>query len=226
MAQNDSVPHEIEVTAAWENLLNSGHPNLALETPIPGVDVHLIKEVFSAEECPVLLSAAENFGFGTTNYPKHYRGNLRLTVTDQTLAEAVWERLVHVVPSIVEEEGRRFMAVGLNPRWRLAKYVPGDLFKSHVDAFFEDDSHGIGRGLKSMYTVNIYMNEDFEGGNTAFQFKPAQSPDVPTYEVVPKTGLCLLFRQPPAEHYSHEGKVVESGFKYLFRSDVMYYPCK
>eukprot|EP00388_Colpodella_angusta_P027151 GDKK01008422.1.p1 GENE.GDKK01008422.1~~GDKK01008422.1.p1 ORF type:complete len:224 (+),score=45.43 GDKK01008422.1:64-735(+) len=220
------IPREIEVTAKWGTLLNPAHSDLELETPIAGVDVHLIKDVFSAEECPILLNEAEKFGFGTTNYPKHYRGNLRLTVTDQSLSEAVWERLVHVVPPFVEEEGRRFMAAGLNPRWRLAKYVPGDVFKSHVDAFFEDDSQGIGRGLKSMYTVNIYMNENFEGGNTAFAFRPEQSPDVTKYEVVPKTGLCLLFRQPPAEHYSHEGKLVESGYKYLFRSDVMYYPCK
>jgi len=63
MANNGGVPPEIEVTAKWENLLNAGHPDLTLETPIPGVDVHLIKDVFSAEECPTLLSEAEKFGF-------------------------------------------------------------------------------------------------------------------------------------------------------------------
>lgn len=142
-------------------------------------------------------------------------------MNDESFASAVWARLIDIIPPVVEEEGRTFQAVGLNPRWRLAKYVPGDVFKSHVDAFYEDMSQGFGRGQKSMYTVNIYMNEDFEGGNTAFAFQASQSP-VRVYDVVPKTGLCLLFRQPPKEHYSHEGKVVESGFKHLFRSDVMY----
>ncbi len=73
-----------------------------------------------------------------------------------------------------------------------------------------------------MYTVNIYMNEDCTGGITSFSFDEKQSPHCRTFDVTPKTGLCLLFRQPPAEQYVHEGKLVEAGLKYLFRSDVMY----
>ena len=222
MANQATIEKEIEVHANWEEHVSVLHPPLTLDTPVPSVDAYLVKNLFSYEECTILLEEAERFGFGKTNYPKHYRGNLRLTVTDESLAKAVWKRLEGIVPSVVQEEGKSFQAVGLNPRWRLAKYFPGDRFKAHVDTFYEEDGDGPGKGLKSMYTVNIYMNEDFLGGNTSFAFQEHESAGLRELEVTPKTGLCLLFRQPPAENYLHEGKIVEEGFKYLFRSDIMY----
>ena len=219
---DELVRKEIEVAAEWESIICEEHDPLTLHTPIENVDVHLIDQLLSGSECEGLLKAAEFYGFGVTNYPKDYRGNLRLTVDDSSLAKAVWKRLESVVPQSVEECGNKYEAVGLNERWRLAKYLPGDQFQQHEDAYFEDDSGGFLQGRKSMYTVNIYLNDGCTGGSTAFEFEEGQSPLVRTYDVVPKTGLCLLFRQPPAQHYLHEGKRVEGGLKYLLRSDVMY----
>lgn len=54
MAANTFVYQEIEVNAQWENLVSVDHPALSLATPIPGVDVHLIENVFSVEECSIL----------------------------------------------------------------------------------------------------------------------------------------------------------------------------
>ena len=220
--ENESIREEINIKTEWANFVNKSHPTLLLETPIQNVDVHLISQVFSVSECEELISVAESHGFGVTNYQKDYRGNLRLKTKDASLADAVWSRLKGVVPKTVMEGGIEYEAVGLNETWRLAKYLPGDDFKEHVDAYYEDDSRGFGQGRKSMYTVNIYMNERCIGGYTSFAFTDKQSPGQLTYDVIPKTGLCLLFRQPPTEYYVHRGNVVEGGTKYLFRSDVMY----
>merc|ERR1719389_1337633 len=71
----------------------------------------------------------------------------------------------------------------------------------------------------SMLTVNIYMNGGFEGGSTRFYFEGDKKA---SFAVTPSPGLCLLFRQPPGEAYYHDGEMLGSGVKYLFRSDVMY----
>merc|ERR1712216_981581 len=99
------------------------------------------------------------------NYPKHYRGNLRLIVTDAGLAGAMWERLRPLVPATLSMERFEWEAVGLNECWRVAKYYPGDRFMGHVDASFarSDDE-------QSMFTVNINLNGGFEGGRTRFYF--------------------------------------------------------
>merc|ERR1712217_374882 len=101
--------------------------------------------------------------------------------------------------------------------WRLAKYHPGDRFQGHCDAAYERKRNV----EQSMFTVNVYMNEGFDGGSTRFYLSDPQELKV-DLSVVPKTGRCLLFRQPPGQAYYHDGEQLRTGFKYLFRGDVMY----
>jgi hypothetical protein len=124
-------------------------------------------------------------------------------------------------------------ACGLNECWRLTKYRAGDRFLCHCDEAFVRSSTEM-----SMLTVNIYMNSDFEKGRTRFflrdnwweQFRVTASEVGELLKegaeadeaVVPATGLCLIFRQPPGRSYYHDGEEVASNYKYLFRSDVMY----
>lgn len=210
-------PTEIEVNTEWARILSVDQTSRDVKctSPIVGEEIFVISELFSKSECGILIEEAEKHGFGTTNYPKHYRGNLRLTAVDASLAAAVWERLKAYLPKSVQENGKEYHVVGLNDHWRLAKYLPGDRFGEHIDAHFTDPK----TQHKTMFTVNIYMNGGFEGGNTTFHLSEQEPVDV-----VPEAGLCLLFRQPPAKRYKHEGKVLESGVKYLFRTDVVYAP--
>jgi hypothetical protein len=43
-------------------------------------EAYVIENFLSPDECDRVLVAAEAFGFGVTDYPKSYRGNLRLQV--------------------------------------------------------------------------------------------------------------------------------------------------
>merc|ERR1711907_825189 len=178
----------------------------------------LLRGMFSEQECKKLIEAAESHGFGYTDYPKYYRGNTRLIVTDQSLTDAMWSRVSPFVPKTLEMCGEVWDAVGLNERWRLAKYVPGDRFRGHVDASYETDC---GR-LLSMYTVNIYMNGEFTGGATRFYGGQDEDGRQVDFSVKGEAGMCCLFRQPPGALYFHDGEQLYSGEKYLFRSDVMY----
>lgn len=220
--RRNDLSHEIEVRTNWAGLLEPEHPQLVAEQ-LGEHDIWLVRGLFSEQECKALLAEAEGHGFGTTHYPKAYRGNLRLTTTDAAFADTVWQRLKSVVPremKFAPGDDHEWEACGLNECWRLAKYHPGDRFMGHCDANFTRRM-GV---EESMITVNIYMNDGFEGGSTRFYLGGvAPSADrVPTYSVKPETGLCLLFRQPPGKSYYHDGEELQSGLKYLFRSDVMY----
>ena len=55
----------------------------------------------------------------------------------------------------------------------------------------------------------IYLNEDFEGGQTSFV----------DGDVKPKTGLAAFMTQ---NNYLHEAREAKNGSKYVLRTDVMY----
>lgn len=207
------LPHEIEVKSCWGPLLETSVQS-SMRRP-DHREVFLVSGALASAECDALVAAAEQHGFGATNYPKSYRGNLRLITEDRSLADAMWARLRHHIPLTADWNDEVWDAYGLNPLWRLAKYYPGDRFQRHCDACFSPNSDEI-----SMFTVNIYMNSEFKGGST--RFYPDGSSSEPDLLVRPERGLCLLFRQPPVERYVHDGEEVLSGAKYLFRSDVMY----
>lgn len=212
--------HERSIRTSWDSLLFPVPTNWTMEYQqiMEPNEIYLIKHLLHPTECSQLINMAETYGFGKTNYAKNYRGNLRLITTDFTLAHAIWERIQQFIPPIVYENGKQWTPIGLNEVWRLAKYHPGDQFKPHIDAFFQRSPTE-----KSMFTVNIYLNDgenDFTGGKTRFfNQKKNQVIDV---EIQPLTGLCVLFRQPSSAEYLHDGEKVLSGIKYLLRSDVMY----
>jgi len=64
--------------------------------------------------------------------------------------------------------------------------------------------------------VMVYLNEKFEGGKTIFYNKAGEV----THQVTPKTGLAIVFFQ--TSKYPHIGAEIESGTKYILRTDVMY----
>jgi len=203
---------EIETHSDWAGNLHA-QPSISV-CRIDTKDAFLLEELFTRQECEALINSAESIGFGGTSYKKEYRGNLRLITTDAKLTAAVCERMEPCVPKTVTMNREMWDFVGLNECWRLAKYYPGDRFQQHCDAVFKRSQDEM-----SMYTVNIYMNADFTGGNTRFYFSGKSVAD---YEIQPKPGLCLVFRQPPGESYLHDGAEVTNGVKYLFRTDLMY----
>jgi prolyl 4-hydroxylase len=211
---DQSLPQEIQVKCDWSHIVADNVVEASLRPPpIEDKDVQLIDNLLTPEESEAIIAAAEIYGFGRTDYPKHYRGNLRLLAADKHLAEHLYERIRRCLPQCVSEDNMEWELVGLNELFRLSKYVPGDRFGAHVDTCFYRD-----RTEKSMYTLNIYLNDAFEGGSTRFLDRGNNVEAT----VIPYPGTCLLFRQPPFAAYRHDGEEVTAGFKYLLRSDAMY----
>ena len=85
----------------------------------------------------------------------------------------------------------------LNPLVLTAKYNPGEQSHLHLDPPFDDEVK---------YTLLIYLNDNFEGGETKFY-----DDDFKLIKIVsPKKGKGLLFDI----NLFHQGETVVSGNKY------------
>lgn len=172
--------------------------------------VYVVHDFLSQDECTEFIRIAEAIGFGdapitTSQGPvmrKDVRNNSRVMKDDVELADRLWQR---AMPWVVTPL-RNSIAVGLNERFRFYRYERGQRFAPHFDGAFVRDERE-----KSEFTFLIYLNDDFVGGETRF-FEPG------VFHVQPRTGSLLIFYHPQL----HEGAVIESGIKYVLRSDVMY----
>lgn len=130
---------------------------------------------------------------------KNIRNNSRITFIDHQLSERIWEK---IQPFVVERFGNS-TAIGLNELFRFYKYEPGQRFKRHIDGSYIRNEHEA-----SYFTLMIYLNDDFEGGETTFD----------SHTIRPKKGQALVF-----EHgLRHAGEPLLSGIKYVLRTDIMY----
>lgn len=172
-----------------------------------------IRNVLSPEECGRLITRIENLEPETatintiagTLVNREIRNNDRVIFDDVALAATVRDRLEGQVPDTIFAS----VLVGANERFRCYRYQPGMRFAPHADGAFHRNENE-----QSYYSCLIYLNEDFEGGETTFLTEP---------EVVvrPETGMCLLIQHP----LIHEGSIVKSGVKYVCRTDLMYRTC-
>lgn len=103
-------------------------------------------------------------------------------------------------------------AIGLNERFRIYRYRPNQFFDWHQDGEFRTPS-----GLRSLFTMLIYLSEDCVGGGTSFAdvFSPFVFDD---FTIDPREGKALFFHHP----LSHRGDQIVSGEKFVLRTDVMF----
>lgn len=185
--------------------------------------IFTVSNVLSPEECAEYIALTENIGYtpaGLTVGQDEYmmapqvRNNDRVILDDEQRAADLWHRMAEYVPAMIDN----WTAIGLNERLRFYRYDPGQRFALHGDGSYMRKN-----GDHSRLTFMIYLNEDFEGGETYFYhhndyFVLLDPNVVPDVSVVPKTGMALCF----LHELRHEGSRVIRGRKYVLRSDVMY----
>ncbi|MNJ86153.1 hypothetical protein D3C87_36400 [compost metagenome] len=170
-------------------------------------NVYLLEDFFNEQECDDLVLWSEQRGYeeakvqvyGKQVMVKNMRNNSRINYLDTDLAARIWERFK---PHAVLEFGNS-TAIGLNELFRFYRYEPGQYFKKHIDGSYVRNV-----GEASCFTFMIYLNDDFEGGETTFE----------NFTVKPKKGTALIFHHP----IKHAGEELRSGVKYALRTDVMY----
>ena len=130
----------------------------------------------------------------------------------------------------------------INPRWRCFRYQQDCEYRPHLDGSWpysyinpetgeyvcpsnkSQQSSGTAETaipanamIKSYLTCLVYLNDDFEGGETRFYL-----PSGCARGIVPKTGSIAIFPQGNTASLIHEGTKVTKGTKYVVRTDVLY----
>jgi len=178
-----------------------------------------VADIMSPETSKKLVELCEERGFEDCGYPEDYRSNTRLITHDDALADLLYQRIKPLMKEIYMLDDVKWEICGLNPRFRWCKYVKGQKFGTHCDAQYRKS-----KNCMSLYTVNVYLNDpkEYPGkkfhGRTRFYKKRGGKVH---FKCQAGPGRALIFNHYP-EYYLHDGEMVESGTKYLMRTDVMY----
>jgi predicted 2-oxoglutarate/Fe(II)-dependent dioxygenase YbiX len=172
-----------------------------------------IPDFFSPDECANHVALSEKLGYDEAPITtaagfvmrKDVPDNLRVINDDIDLAQSLYERLAPLMPPI----RLVWSLAGLNERFRYYRYDVGQKFEIHRDGAFHRNADEM-----SLFTFMVYLNDEFEGGETKFYVENGRL----RVSVTPETGKALVFWHPQL----HEGAPVRKGRKYVLRSDVMY----
>ncbi|MGK7926115.1 MAG: 2OG-Fe(II) oxygenase [Spirulina sp.] len=171
-------------------------------------NIQIVESLLSVQECNKLIERSENLGYSQADIQIHQgrqhlpriRNNERVNLHSPKLARELWEKLASYPFPLYESR----YALGLSPYFRFYRYTGGQRFKMH-----QDGRQNIA-GNETLFTLLVFLSEGFKGGETLFRQD--------RISVTPKIGNALIF-----EHRLwHKGCVVESGIKYVLRTDIAY----
>lgn len=199
-------------------------------------DLRIIKNVLSPDECTSIIAAGEATEFIPDAPLRDDGGEVSILahnfywIIDQSFHDKLWERVREYVPSNCD--GRQVR--GLNRRFRVYRYVPGAEYRCHIDGAwppsgisakgeYQYDSSPPENKQSSLYTFLIYLNDDFEGGETTYFLPGVKEGTLNAYPVKPVMGAVAVFPHGEARGAPlHEGTGVRKGAKYVIRTDVEY----
>lgn len=126
--------------------------------------------------------------------------------------------------------GREWSISGCVDRLRFYKYSKDEEYPEHMDGSYSRtivDHREPTKIIKqhSFLTLLIYLNDDFEGGETKFypdkqhcRFLRDIEDKQPVHVIKPDQGMALI----NIHNILHEGSRVLSGIKYVLRTDIVY----
>jgi len=207
LARSDPASHRQLAIIQQMGLNSDGEP---IDVPTPkvlkaGPYVALIPGLFSAAECAYLIEAAEPLLEPSVVIDPRSGAFIRDPIRNSSAAAfplALENPAIHAL-------NRRIAAatdteVGQGEPLQILSYAPGQEYKLHVDALPPSIDN------QRVLTAIVYLNEDFQGGETDF---PALG-----LSVRGKTGDALIFANVAADgrvdqRSRHAGKPVQVGTK-------------
>ena len=167
--------------------------------------LYSIDNILTNEQCQKYIDLF-NDPSKVENINDKHRKYHRIQFQDKELAQLLYEKVKHYIPKKIIN-----ISVGMNSFIRLSKYEPGQFFGIHKDGINFD--HENNKNM-SYATLNIFLNDGFEGGETIFY---ENNKKTITLKCKPKKSRgCFFYSQ-----QFHEGAKLINGYKYLLRTDLM-----
>lgn len=205
---------------------------------VPGAFV--IEDLLSVDECKAIICQGEAVSFSpdcavagsAIQQASILAHNFYYFADEHTLGQ-IYQRALPFLPQSIEG----CAVTGINARFRVYRYVPGAVYRPHIDGSWPRSGLDRSRPVGSQYlyddttegaqlsrlTFLIYLNDDFEEGYTTFFMPDARPERLRGVRVEPRIGSVLVF--PHGDSVGallHEGSGVKAGAKYVIRTDVLY----
>ncbi|KND92854.1 hypothetical protein TOPH_02899 [Tolypocladium ophioglossoides CBS 100239] len=222
-----SEPDSVPLSSECPPITYHNHPDVP--------NLGLATNVLSPAECKAIIAAGESVGF-LPDTPIREGGDTSVLahnfywIVDTAFHDKLWSRMSPFVPASVNGRVSR----GLNRRFRVYRYVPGAEYRCHIDGawppsgirpdgtYVYDDSPA-GKKQSSLFTFLLYLNDEFEGGETTFFMPAPLEGTLNAYPVRPVMGGVAVFPHGEATGaLLHEGTSVREGAKYIIRTDIEY----
>lgn len=130
-------------------------------------------------------------------------GYNRLRVSNIELSKVIESKL---------QEKYNISDVYLGDKWFPTKYIKNGGLCIHSDGSAYDENE------TSLYTLIIYLNDNYSGGRTVFvnDYDDDEIVTEKSIYITPKKGKLLILRQ----NVLHYAEKVENGIKYILRGDI------
>lgn len=205
---------------------------------VPGAFV--IEDLLSVEECKSIICQGEAVSFspdcavaGSATQQASILAHNFYYFADQHTLDQIYKRALPFLPQSIEGCAVK----GINARFRVYRYVPGAVYRPHIDGSWPRSGLDLTKSEGSQYmyddtregaqlsrlTFLVYLNDDFTEGYTTFFIPDTQPERLKGVRVEPRIGSVLVF--PHGESVGallHEGSGVTKGAKYVIRTDVLY----
>jgi hypothetical protein len=160
-----------------------------------------IENLISPSLCNLIIQNSEELGFEKS---KVYKGDTKEGVHDDNSrsSSTQWFQDKYYIGELIRNNIPEIKNLKFEG-WQLVKYTEGEEFKPHLDA--------LSRSNDRLFTVIIYLNDNYEGGTTSFPNKG---------EVIkPKQGKLTIWKNlignKPNQLSLHAGDKVTKGTKYV-----------